>query len=235
MLPVIGLGTIYLHHRRLQREIAPACWVTVALWLVTDFSASEPIMQATVVSYGMIPSVLFGTASLSPELQGIPPALTLVTSLFLHAGFLHLAGNMAFLWVFGDNVEDAMGSLRFVLFYLACGACAAGAHAFMLPQSQQPLIGASGAVAGVVAAYVMLHPRVYLWGLFLNRIPLRLRASWAIGFWIMFQIVMALFSASGAVAWWAHVGGLIAGAALTPLVIARGVRLFGKEDEGGPA
>jgi membrane associated rhomboid family serine protease len=142
---------------------------------------------------------------------------------------------MLFLWVFGDNVEDAMGSLRFTLFYLVCGALAAYAHALAMPASQQPLIGASGAVAGVVAAYLILHPRVRLWGLFLNRIPLKVRAIYAIGFWIAFQIVMAVYAGPSEVAWWAHVGGLVGGALMTPLLIQRGVRLFGQEDGPDPA
>lgn len=209
--------------------------INVAVWLATSGVQSEATLQAAAIGFGVIPSVLFGVDHVSPELLSVPPLATLVTSLFLHAGFLHIAGNMLFLWVFGDNVEDALGSIRFTLFYLACGVCAALAHAYALPSSQQPLIGASGAIAGVVAAYVMLHPRVRLWALFLARIPLKLRAIYVIGFWILFQVGMALYGGPSEVGWWAHVGGFGAGLILTPILIQPGVRLFGREDGPDPA
>jgi membrane associated rhomboid family serine protease len=101
----------------------------------------------------------------------LPGAVTLVTYQFLHAGWLHLLSNMAFLWVFGDNVEDAMGHLRFLAFYLLCGVGAALAHGMIDPQSTIPLVGASGSVAGVIAAYLMLHPKVKVWVLVLWRLP----------------------------------------------------------------
>ena len=107
-------------------------------------------------------------------------------------------------------------------------------HAFIMPQSQQPLIGASGAVAGVLAAYLILHPRVYVWGLVLKWFPMRLRAIYALGFWMVFQVVMAITANAGSeVGWWAHVGGLIAGAALTPLMRQPGVVLFDRSLEHG--
>jgi membrane associated rhomboid family serine protease len=218
--------------RRIGRPVATWALIVLnmAIWVFTSAAVSEQALQATALGYGVIPSVLFGVDTVSSDIASAPPLATLLTSLFLHAGFLHVAGNMLFLWVFGDNVEDAMGSARFVVFYLICGACAAYAHAWSAPASQQPLIGASGAVAGVVAAYLLLHPRVRLWGLFLNRIPLKVPAIWAIGFWILFQFGMALWGGASEVAWWAHVGGLAVGAALTPLMIQPGVRLFGRED-----
>ena len=209
--------------------------LNMLIWLATSVGRDEHVIQAAAIGFGVIPSVLFGVDTIAPEIKSVPPLATLVTSLFLHAGFFHAVGNMLFLWVFGDNVEDAMGTPRFILFYLVCGVCAAFAHAYMLPHSQQPLIGASGAVAGVVAAYLLLHPRVRVWGLFLNRIPLKLRAIWAIGFWIAFQIGMAIYAGASEVAWWAHIGGLTAGAILTPLLIQPGVGLFGREDGPDPA
>ncbi len=115
----------------------------------------------------------------------VPERLTLISYMFFHGDILHLAGNMLFLWVFGDNVEDAMGHVKFLVFYLACGVFAGLTHAWMVPNSESPLIGASGAVAGVIAAYLMLHPRVRVWVLALKAIPLRISAAFALGLWIL--------------------------------------------------
>lgn len=179
----------------------------------------------------------------------LPEPITLVTYMFLHGGWLHLIGNMAFLWVFGDNVEDAMGHARFLIFYLLCGIAAGLLHTAivsggngLIPAdvaaeagitepvllSQAPLIGASGAVAGVIAAYLMLHPRVMVWVLALRVIPLRIYAVYALGLWIVMQIVMVMLPQEGPVAWWAHIGGLVAGAVLVTLMKRRDVPLFDK-------
>ena len=131
--------------------------------------------------------MLFGTAALPQGLPLVPEPITLVTSLFLHGSFLHLAGNMLFLWVFGDNVEDGMGHARFLVFFLLCGIAACLAHCLMNPLSTAPLIGASGAIAGVVAAYLILYPRVKIWALFFGRLPLQVPAMYAIGFWFLLQ------------------------------------------------
>ncbi len=167
-----------------------------------------------IVGFGLIPAVFFGAEGLPVGLPFVPPALTLVTSVFLHGSLLHLLGNMLFLWVFGDNVEDAMGHGRFLAFFLLCGAAASFAHALVDPESIRPLIGASGAVSGVVAAYLILYPRVKVWGLFLKGIPLKVPAYGAIGFWIALQIIAAFFGGDEAVGWFAHLGGFAAGAAL---------------------
>ena len=119
-----------------------------------------------------------------------------------------------------------MGHARFLLFYLACGVFAGLLHAFMLPDSELPLIGASGAVAGVIAAYLMLHPRVSVWVLAFKVIPLRITAGLALGGWIVLQIVMVAMPETGPVAWWAHIGGLIAGAVLIVFMRRPGVPLF---------
>jgi membrane associated rhomboid family serine protease len=177
---------------------------------------------------GLIPSVLFGTEALPDGLPLVPAPLTLATSLFLHATWLHLGGNMLFLWVFGDNVEDAMGHARFLLFYVLCGVGAGLVHAFIAPDSTHPLIGASGAVSGVVAAYVILYPRVRVWGLFLKGIPLRLRASWAISFWVLFQVAAAFLGGDESVGWFAHLGGLGVGAVLVLVMRRPGVVLFSR-------
>ena len=119
--------------------------------------------------------------STEPVGPAVPERLTLLSYMFFHGDILHLAGNMLFLWVFGDNVEDAMGHIKFLIFYLACGVIAGLVHAWVVPTSDAPLIGASGAVAGVIAAYLMLHPRVRVWVLALKAIPLRISAAFALG------------------------------------------------------
>ena len=124
----------------------------------------------------------------------VPERWTLVTYMFVHGNPTHLLGNMLFLWVFGDNVEDAMGHVRFLLFYLMCGVFAGLAHTAAMQSSQIPVIGASGAVAGIVAAYMMLHPKVKVWVLALWRIPLRISAAWVLGFWAALQVFSALTS-----------------------------------------
>lgn len=181
---------------------------------------------------GLIPAVLFGFDTLPEGYPFVPVWMTLVTNIFLHGSWFHLIGNMLFLWVFGDNVEDAMGHLRFLAFFLLCGVVASLVHAvaaflmvgtsmpesFILPAPQRPLIGASGGVSGVVAAYVILYPRVRIWALFLGGIPLRLPAYWAIGFWFAVQFVSAFFGSDEGVGWFAHLGGFIAGAILIPLM-----------------
>jgi membrane associated rhomboid family serine protease len=187
--------------------------------------------QAFIFGFGAIPAVVFGIKTLPGELAQIPAALSLVTSMFLHGGFMHLIGNMLFLWVLGDNVEDAMGHRRFVAFYLVCGLIAALAHAITNPASQIPMIGASGAISGVIGAYLMLHPKARiktLVGYFILSLP-----AWVVlGFWIGFQFFSAAMAAGGAgggVAWWAHIGGFIAGVVLIIPMRRKGVALFDRD------
>lgn len=184
---------------------------------------------AIAAGFGLIPSVLFGTAHLPPELAQAPVWATLFTNIFIHASLAHLLGNMLFLWVFGDNVEDAMGHVRFVLFFIACGVAGSLSHAFVNASSEQPLVGASGAIAGVIAAYVILHPRVRIWGLAFKFVPLRIPAYWAIAAWISLQVVQAWLARESSIGWWAHIGGFVAGVILTPLLVRRGTPLFGRQ------
>jgi membrane associated rhomboid family serine protease len=156
----------------------------------------------------------------------VPEGLTLVTYMFLHGNFMHLLGNMVFLWVFGDNVEDAMGHLRFLFFYMICGIFAGVTHALISADSNAPMIGASGAVAGVIAAYLMLHPNVRLWVLVLFRLPLRVSAGFALLFWIGLQILNVIVDTQDNTAWWAHIGGLVAGAVLVLFMRRSDVPLF---------
>ena len=194
--------------------------------LVQQGGLSEPAMQASSLSYGLIPAVLFDVRDLAPHLAVFPEPAALVTYAFLHGSWMHLGGNMLFLWVFGDNVEDAMGHFRFLVFYLLCAAAAGYGHALTEPGSVVPLIGASGAVAGVIGAYLVLHPKVRVWVLAFGRLPLRLPASWVLGAWIAFQVVMAFGFGDHQVAWWAHVAGALAGALLVVPMRRRGVPLF---------
>lgn len=175
---------------------------------------------------GVIPAVLFGTADLAKSLVWVPAPATLLTGMFLHGSALHLLGNMLFLWVFGDNVEDAMGSFRYLLFYIACGIAGALAFGFMLPATEGPLIGASAAISGVVAAYLMLYPRVWVWGLLFDVLPIAIPAVFCVGAWVLLQIFSALTTADPEVGWWAHVGGLAAGALLVIVLKRRDVPLF---------
>ena len=170
--------------------------------------------------------LVFDHAELPPELVLIPEDLSYVTYAFLHGDFFHLAGNMLFLWVFGDNVEDALGHLKYLIFYLASAAAGAWLHGIMDPNSEMPLIGASGAVAGVVTAYLMLHPRVKVWVLILMRLPLRIPAWIPIALWIAFQFVMFLAAGEDQVSWAAHVGGIVAGGVMVLFLRRRGVPLF---------
>jgi membrane associated rhomboid family serine protease len=214
----------------------PFQYVTVSLILlnvlVFVFEVSG-LDQSAVAAFGVTPRELFGSqvvtlapAPLPTEAMPLAQGVTLLTYMFFHADIFHLFFNMLFLWVFGDNVEDAMGHARFLVFYLACGVFAALFHAWMLPDSELPLIGASGAVAGVIAAYLMLHPHVGVWILAFKIIPLRITAGLALGIWIALQIVMIVIADVGPTAWWAHIGGLIAGAVLILFMRRPGVALF---------
>ncbi len=192
--------------------------------------AGSPVQsQATSLSFGMIPALITHQAVLPADLTVIPPVLSFVTYQFLHGGFLHLAGNMLFLWVFGDNVEDAMGHRNFILFYLLCGIAGGLAHFMAFPSSQAPLIGASGAVSGVLAAYLILYPRARVFGLALNFIPVNLPVWVALGAWIAFQLWHVAFGGAAETAWWAHIGGLAMGAASVRLFARRQVMLFGQQ------
>ncbi len=165
--------------------------------------------------YSLIPSEWLGGQDLPPTLS-IPLWLTLFTAMFLHGGIMHLLGNMLYLWIFGDNVEDAMGSVRFLLFYLLCGIAAAFAQIAIGPSSSIPMIGASGAIAGVLAAYFMLFPRSRVFTLiplfFFLRV-VALPAVFLLGFWFVLQVLSGLnsFTNAGGVAFFAHIGGFVAG------------------------
>jgi len=182
----------------------------VYLWLLS--LSPEARVEATTL-LGFMPGVLFGYGSIGNP--WVSPAGSIFTAMFLHGGFFHLAGNMLYLWIFGDNVEDRFGHGRFVAFYLICGAIAALAQGLLDPRSTVPMVGASGAVSGVLGAYFMLYPRanvLFAMPFLLARVPaLVMLALWFVG-----QLARSLLIEPGAVgvAFSAHVGGFVAGAAL---------------------
>ncbi|MCB1504168.1 MAG: rhomboid family intramembrane serine protease [Hyphomicrobiaceae bacterium] len=201
----------------------------IAVLLMTGGGTDQPF----IASFGVVPAELFGTLpQTTTQTVALPENLTLLSYMFFHGDVIHLLGNMIFLWVFGDNVEDAMGHFRFLIFYLLCGIFAGLVHAWVTPASDTPLIGSSGAVAGVIAAYLMLHPRVMVWVLAFKVLPLRISAGIVLSVWILTQIVMILVPQVESIAWWAHIGGLIAGAVLVIFMKRPDVPLF---DRGLPA
>lgn len=170
---------------------------------------------------GLVPAALTGRATAA----GLPALLTLITCLFVHGNFMHVFGNMIFLFVFGDDIEEALGHWRFLGFYLACGVGAGLAFVASDPSSTTGLIGASGAIAGVVAAYLLFRPCAKVTCL-LGLIPLRLRAYWIIGGWAIWQFVEVASQEQDGIAYSAHIGGLITGAVLFYFMRPQGVALF---------
>lgn len=222
-----------LQNIRLQYVTLSIIAVNVLIWLMVGSSAvSNPeTARAASLSFGFIPSVVNHLKVLPAGYLVLPSWASYVTYSFLHADFMHLAGNMLFLWVFADNVEDAMGHVRFIIFYTVCAVAGAWVHALVLPSSDSPLIGASGAAAGVIGAYLMLHPHVRVWVLALGRIPLRLKALWVLGGWIVFQLGMMAFSSDSQVSGSAHVGGAAAGIILIVFMRKSGVPLFDQDQQ----
>ncbi|HET7335802.1 MAG TPA: rhomboid family intramembrane serine protease [Rhizomicrobium sp.] len=212
--------------------IIAAC-VAVYIW---QLSLGRQEAQA-IAALGFVPLSLFQHIPVSSGQPDIPAGVTLFTSMFLHGGILHLGGNMLFLWIFGNNVEDAMGHFKFLAFYLLCGVAAALTLAFMQPGSPIPMIGASGAISGVLAGYMLLYPRAQVTvvvPLGIIFYPLTVGAAWVVGFWFILQLVSAAFSDASqpGVAFWAHVGGFIAGLVLTPILKSAQFPLFGRVRRG---
>ncbi|TMJ38988.1 MAG: rhomboid family intramembrane serine protease [Alphaproteobacteria bacterium] len=197
--------------------------VNVMLFLLTGAFDSEETLWAIASGYGIVPAELINVVDPGTAYNPIPEPLTLITYQFLHGGWWHLIANMAFLWVFADNVEDAFGHAGFLIFYLLCGIAAGMLHTLMQPQSGAPLIGASGAVSGVLASYMLLYPRARVWILLFMRIPLPIPAIWALGGWFALQLVSAFTSTedSNLVALWAHIGGFLTGLILTFVLRSR--------------
>jgi membrane associated rhomboid family serine protease len=184
--------------------------LNVAAWVLVQGMGAEPLLSKSVCELGLIPG----------ELLGQPHWYTPLTSMFLHGGWLHIIGNMWFLWLFGNNVEDSMGRVRYLAFYLLCGLAAAATQTLVNPRSAVPMVGASGAISGVMGAYIVLYPRVRVHmliflGFFITRAAVP--AYLMLGYWFLLQILgglPALGDETGGVAFWAHAGGFVAGAVL---------------------
>ena len=213
--------------------------VNVLAWLFLQGAGSEQALARSVCELGLTPGELLRTAHpgtvtpLGEHLECVitdqPHYWTILTSMFMHGGWFHLLGNMWFLWVFGNNIEDSMGHGRFVVFYLLCGACAAGLQMLIQPSSTVPMVGASGAISGVMGAYILLYPRVRVHtliflGFFVTTVTLP--AYLMLGYWILLQLLGGLPQLagleSGGVAFFAHIGGFVAGLLL--------IRLFAQEE-----
>jgi len=200
--------------------------LNLAAWvLLQGMGAAEPL-ASTICSLGLIPGELLRLAAEGTQVPMGDGAVcvlteragwhTVITSMFLHGGWLHLLGNLWFLWVFGNNVEDSMGHARFVAFYLLCGVAAAAAQVAVNPGSVVPMVGASGAISGVMGAYIVLYPRVRVHMFTWIIIPFRfVMPAWLmLGYWFLLQVIgglPTLQAESGGVAFWAHAGGFVAG------------------------
>ena len=171
-------------------------------------------------SYGLIPSVLMGHNELPMDLYVVPAYLTIFSSMFMHGGFMHLIGNMLYMWIFADNIEDSLGPRKFIIFYLLSGIGAAMAQVLMDTHSQVPMIGASGAIGGVLGAYLINHPNARVlvlipFGFFSQLI--KIRALYVLGFWFVLQFINSAMMSSqggGGVAYAAHIGGFVSGVVL---------------------
>jgi membrane associated rhomboid family serine protease len=200
----------------------------VAVWILVQGMGRDPQLARSVCELGLIPGEYLGrvlpgtTVPLSPNAECVLGVArhwyTPLTSMFLHGGWFHLIGNMWFLWLFGNNVEDSMGHLRYLVFYLLCGLAAAATQTFISPDSILPMVGASGAISGVMGAYIVLYPRVRVHMLiflfiFITRIVVP--AYLMLGYWFLLQLLGGSAArGEGGVAFWAHVGGFVAGAVL---------------------
>jgi membrane associated rhomboid family serine protease len=218
---------IPIHDDNPTRRMPFVTWALIAACIgvfVWQTGLGPGAAEAAVYRYGVVPAVLFGNARLPAEIAALPPTLTVLTSMFFHGGFMHLAGNLLYLWIFGNNVEDALGHAKFALFYAATGLAAALAQALHAPGSTVPMIGASGAISGVLGAYLLFYPHARVTVL----IPLgfvvytaRWPAGLVLGAWFALQVGSSLLAdpAAPGVAWLAHVGGFVAG-----LLLARPLR-----------
>jgi membrane associated rhomboid family serine protease len=193
--------------------------------------------QQAVYAYGLIPAVLTGREMLPAEIEVIPAWATVVTSMFMHGGFWHLAGNMLYLWIFGNNIEDSMGHIRFFIFYVMCGIAAVFAQVLPNPGSIVPMVGASGAISGVLGGYLVLFPRArVLLGLPLGFVNVefgRFPAIWVLATWFALQFLFVGIAAArgvsesqGGIVFGAHIAGFIAGCALVTIFKRRHVPLW---------
>lgn len=198
--------------------------LNVAAWVLIQGMGADPVLRASVCRLGFVPGYLFGSIPAGAEiplghgvaclLGDVAPWATVLTSMFMHGGWLHLIGNVWFLWVFGNNIEDSTGPLRFLIFYLMCGAVAALTQAVASPFSAVPMVGASGAISGVMGGYIVLYPRVRVHMIiflliFITRIVVP--AYLMLGYWFLLQLLSSVAAPEGGVAFLAHAGGFLAG------------------------
>ncbi len=196
-----------------------AACIGIFLWQITR---SPEQQQVIIYALGAIPAILLGDMSLEDGLAMVPNNATVLTSMFLHGGWMHLIGNMLFLWVFGNNIEAAMGHVKYALFYVLCGIAAFLAQALPDPASQIPMIGASGAISGVLGAYLLLYPRarvLLIVPIFVIIQTVRLPAMVVLVVWFVMQLASSVMNAGqqGGIAFGAHIGGFIAGMVLVGL------------------
>jgi membrane associated rhomboid family serine protease len=224
LIPISDINPVrHIRFQYVTVSLIIAC-VVAFLWELSRGAQLDYIVCAL----GTVPGALTGEKNIPCASAIVPPFATLVTAMFLHGDWMHLIGNMAFLWIFGDNVEDALGHFRYLLFYLLCGVGAGLVHVAANLGSTVPAIGASGAISGVLGGYLMLHPRAQVLTLFL-RFMVRMPAFVVLGLWIGFQIFSASFESggeAGGVAWWAHIGGFVIGAILVIFFRRPGVPLL---------
>jgi membrane associated rhomboid family serine protease len=209
--------------------------LNIAAWILVQGLGSQMPLADSICTLGLIPAELLGHVApgtriplserLACVLDGDPAFYTPLSSMFLHGSWLHIIGNLWFLWVFGDNVEDVMGPIRYALFYLLCGLAAAAAQVMVNPESLLPMVGASGAIGGIMGAYARLYPRVQIQTLLILGFyvtVIAVPAVFMLGYWFLLQFLSglpALGSTTGGVAFWAHVGGFVSGAVLAPLFV----------------
>ena len=214
-------------------------WMIIAICVLVFIWQQSLPPQAERLAYyqfGFVPANASGVALLPSEIVVVPAWATVVTAMFLHGGWMHVGGNMLYLWIFGDNVEDSMGPVKFLVFYILCGGAAALAQFAIDPASRVPMVGASGGIAGILGAYLVLHPRAAIRTFILIIILVRfinLPAWLVLGIWIGGQFLAvpsALEGADGGVAYFAHIGGFIAGMALIPFFKRSDIPLFGSDD-----
>ncbi len=199
----------------------------VAVWIFVQGAGQPQALEASVCALGAIPAELTNHQASVPYDQLVCPLgprsfVPVITSMFLHGGWMHLIGNMWFLWIFGNNVEDSMGHLRFVVFYVLAGALAGAAHVLSAPYSGAPMVGASGAISGVMGAYLVLYPRVRVQTLFILFVFIRILPipAWVVLLqWFGIQLLssFATPTGGGGVAFFAHIGGFAAGVVLVKL------------------
>lgn len=207
-------------------------WVTITFIVMNVATFVYELSLTAEELHGFFSVYAFTAADFFADPTSPAQLMTLATAMFLHGGWLHLLGNMLYLWIFGNNIEDRLGRIRFVLFYLLAGAVASLVQAGFGPTSTVPLVGASGAIAGVLGGYVVLFPRARV----ITLIPIvfylelaAIPAGFVIGFWFLMQVAQGVGSITAAsdgsgVAWWAHVGGFAFGIlTLTPLALRDGL------------